>query len=84
MKLVTKKSKPKPRWEVVLKENQLMEVADSHFDVFDLLVKYRKSMFAITVVFSVASVLFALSIPNQYRATALLVPAEANSGGIRT
>ena len=59
-----------------------MEVADSHFDVFDLLVKYRKSMFAITVVFSVASVLFALSIPNQYRATALLVPAEANSGGI--
>jgi uncharacterized protein involved in exopolysaccharide biosynthesis len=37
---------------------------------------------AITAVFAISSVLFALSIPNQYKATALLAPAQSDGGGL--
>lgn len=37
---------------------------------------------AITAVFAISSVLYALSIPNQYKATALLAPAQADGGGL--
>ena len=37
---------------------------------------------AITAVFAVASVTYALSIPNEYRAEILLVPAKAGSSGL--
>ncbi len=36
-------------------------------------------MMAITAVFSIASVLYALSVPNEYKATALLTPASSSS-----
>ena len=36
----------------------------------------------ITAVFAIGSVLYALSIPNQYKATALLAPAQADAGGL--
>ena len=36
---------------------------------------------AITAVFAIASVIYALSIPNQYKATVLLSPAQSSSGG---
>ena len=37
---------------------------------------------AITAVFAISSVLYALSIPNQYKATALLAPAQSDGGGL--
>ena len=36
----------------------------------------------ITSIFAISSVFLALSIPNQYRATAILAPAQTGSGGI--
>lgn len=37
---------------------------------------------AITAVFAISSVQYALSIPNQYKATALLAPAQSDGGGL--
>lgn len=37
---------------------------------------------AITAVFAISSVLYALSIPNQYKATVLLAPAQSDGGGL--
>lgn len=37
---------------------------------------------AITAVFAISSVLHALSIPNQYKATALLAPAQSDGSGL--
>ena len=37
---------------------------------------------AITALFAIGSVLVALSIPNQYKATAVLAPAQADGGGL--
>jgi len=37
---------------------------------------------AITALFAIASVIYALSVPNQYKATALLAPAQSSGGGL--
>lgn len=37
---------------------------------------------AVTAVLAISSVVYALSIPNQYKATALLAPAQADGGGL--
>lgn len=37
---------------------------------------------AITVIFAICSVLVALSLPNQYKATAVLAPAQEDGGGL--
>ena len=36
----------------------------------------------ITAIFAVGSVFYALSVPNQYKATALLAPADSDGGGL--
>ena len=58
---------------------------DEEIDLKELfLVLWAGKLFisAITAVFAISSVLFALSIPNQYKATALLAPAQSESGGL--
>jgi len=42
----------------------------------------KLKIIAITAVFAFASVIYALSVPNQYKATALLAPAQQESGGL--
>lgn len=37
---------------------------------------------AITAVFAISSVLYALSIPNKYKATTVLAPAQSDGGGL--
>jgi len=37
---------------------------------------------AITAIFAVVSVIYSMSIPNQYKATVLLAPAQADDGGL--
>jgi uncharacterized protein involved in exopolysaccharide biosynthesis len=49
-------------------------------EFFSVLWKAKKLIIVITAFFAVASVFYALSIPNQYKATALLVPAQSESG----
>ena len=51
-------------------------------ELFGVLWAGKIKIIAITVVFAVASVIYALSVPNQYKATALLAPAQSDGGGL--
>ena len=51
-------------------------------ELFAVLWAGKTKIIAITAVFAIASVIYALSVPNQYKATALLAPAQQDSGGI--
>lgn len=59
----------------------------SYDDEIDLLELWRALMrgkwiiIAFTAVFSIASVFYALSLPNMYTSTAVLAPAESSGGG---
>ncbi|MDB9737377.1 Wzz/FepE/Etk N-terminal domain-containing protein [Porticoccaceae bacterium] len=51
-------------------------------ELFMVLWAGKIKIVAITAVFAVASVIYALSLPNQYKATALLAPAKSSGGGL--
>jgi LPS O-antigen subunit length determinant protein (WzzB/FepE family) len=51
-------------------------------ELFGVLWAGKIKILAITAVFAVASVIYALSVPNQYKATALLAPAQSSGGGL--
>ena len=51
-------------------------------ELFGVLWSGKIKIIVITVVFAVGSVFYALSIPNQYKATALLAPAQSDGGGL--
>ncbi|WP_229607874.1 Wzz/FepE/Etk N-terminal domain-containing protein [Vibrio parahaemolyticus] len=50
-------------------------------ELFWALWKGKLVIIATTIVFTVASVIYALSLPNIYKADALLAPSESSSGG---
>ena len=51
-------------------------------ELFAVLWAGKIKILAITAVFALVSVNYALSLPNQYKATALLAPAQSESGGL--
>ena len=51
-------------------------------ELFMVLWAGKIKIVAITAVFAVASVIYALSVPNQYKATALLAPAQSSGSGL--
>ena len=51
-------------------------------DLFAVLWAGKIKILAITTIFAIASVFYALSVPNQYKATALLAPAQYESAGL--
>ena len=51
-------------------------------ELFGVLWSGKIKIIVITVIFAVGSVFYALSIPNQYKATALLAPAQSDGGGL--
>ena len=51
-------------------------------ELFRVLWAGRIKIIAITAVFALASVYYALSMPNQYKATVLLAPAQSDGGGL--
>ena len=64
---------------------QISEQYDDEIDLrelFSVLWAGKTKIIAITAVFAVASVMYALSVPNQYKATALLAPAQSGGGGL--
>jgi len=68
-------------------ENQIQNTPqyDDEIDLrelFSVLWAGKVKIIAITAVFAVASVIYALSVPNQYKATALLAPAQSDGGGL--
>ena len=66
-------------------DHQSLDQYDDEIDLrelFGVLWACKIKIIAITVVFAVASVIYALSAPNQYKATALLAPAQSDGGGL--
>ena len=66
-------------------ENNSANQYDDEIDLkelFGVLWGGKIMIVAITAVFAVGSVLYALSIPNQYKASALLAPAQSDGGGL--
>lgn len=64
-------------------------VSSNHYDdeidlkeLFLVLWAGKILIVAISVIFAISSVVYALSIPNQYKATALLAPAQSDGGGL--
>jgi len=51
-------------------------------ELFGVLWAGKIKIIAITAVFAVASINYAMSVPNQYKATALLAPAKSDGGGL--
>ena len=51
-------------------------------ELFGVFWSGKIKIIVITAIFAVGSVFYALSIPNQYRATALLAPAQSDGGGL--
>jgi LPS O-antigen subunit length determinant protein (WzzB/FepE family) len=51
-------------------------------ELFAILWQGKAVIIAVTLVFAFASVFFALSVPNQYRATVVLAPAQSDGGGL--
>ena len=51
-------------------------------ELFAVLWAGRIKIVAITAIFAMVSVIYALSIPNQYKATALLSSADSSGGGL--
>jgi len=65
--------------------SQTQEQYDGEIDLrelFGVLWAGKIKIVAITAVFAIASVIYALSVPNQYKATALLSPAQSSGGGL--
>jgi LPS O-antigen subunit length determinant protein (WzzB/FepE family) len=72
-----------------MKNNTLDEQMPNQYDdeidlreLFGVLWAGRLKIIVITAVFALASVVYALSVPNQYKATALLSPAQSSGGGL--
>ena len=51
-------------------------------EIFGVLWSGKIKIIVTTVIFALASVIYALSVPNQYKATALLAPAQSDGGGL--
>jgi LPS O-antigen subunit length determinant protein (WzzB/FepE family) len=51
-------------------------------ELFGALWSGKIKIIVITAIFAVSSVFYALSVPNQYKAIALLAPAQSDSGGL--
>ena len=51
-------------------------------ELFGVLWAGSRKIIAITAVFAFVSVIYALLVPNQYKAIALLAPAQSSGGGL--
>ncbi len=51
-------------------------------ELFDVLWVEKKKIMALVAIFAVTSLIYAFSVPNQYKATALLAPAQSDDGGL--
>ena len=51
-------------------------------ELFGVLWSRKIKIIVITAIFAVGSVIYALSVPNQYKTTTLLAPAQSDGGGL--
>ncbi len=62
--------------------NELYDAPIDLRELFKSLWRGKWVVIAMTLIFAVGSVVYALSLPNVYKANALLSPAESTSGGL--
>ena len=65
--------------------SQVSQYQDDEIDLrelFSVLWAGKVKIIAMTAVFAFASVIYALLVPNQYRATAVLAPVQSDGGGL--
>ena len=65
--------------------NQITQFHDDEIDLrelFSVLWAAKKLIVAVTAAFALASVIFAISLPNKYEASALLTPAQDSGSGL--
>ena len=65
--------------------NQNTNNLDAEIDLLELLKILwagKIKIIVITILFAICSVYYALSIPNQYKATSLLTPTQSSGGGV--
>ncbi len=68
-----------------MSDQQIMHQYDDEIDLrelFSVLWAGRLKIIAITAIFAITSVIYALSVPNQYKATVLLAPEQSSGGGL--
>ena len=70
-------------------DNNVFSQPQAHYDdeidlreLFAVLWVGKIKIIAISALFAVASVIYALSVPNQYKATVLLAPAQSSGGAL--
>jgi len=70
-------------------DNNVLNQPQAHFDdemnlreLFTVLWVDKIKIITVMAMFAILSVFYALSVPNQYRASALLEPAQQQSGGL--
>jgi LPS O-antigen subunit length determinant protein (WzzB/FepE family) len=65
--------------------NQITQFHDDEIDLrelFSILWAAKKLIVAVTAVFALASVIFAITLPNKYKASALLTPVQDSGVGL--
>ncbi|MFH4530049.1 Wzz/FepE/Etk N-terminal domain-containing protein [Vibrio diabolicus] len=72
---------PNPNYLPYPSQSQSTDDQIDLYELFNALWRGKWLVIATTFLFSVGSVLYALSLPNVYKAYALLAPAETSNGG---
>ena len=67
--------------DISLKMNEFDDEIDLR-ELFGVLWAGKIKIIVITAIFAIGSVIYALSVPNQYKATALLAPAQSDGSGL--
>ncbi len=68
-----------------MSDQQLVDQYDVEIDVkklFGIIWADKFRVIAVTIIFVIISIGYALTVPNQYQATVLLAPAQQGSGGL--
>ena len=66
-------------------DNKSVHEHDEEIDLkelFNVLWAGKIKIFIVTTIFAIGSVIYALSLPNQYKAISLLAPAQGDDGGL--
>jgi uncharacterized protein involved in exopolysaccharide biosynthesis len=61
-----------------INKSEQQKVGSTLFDIFEIIIKYRKFLFSFILLITLASTVYALLAPKWYKSTASVLPAERN------
>lgn len=62
----------------ITNKSEQQKVGSTLFDLFEIIIKYRKFLFSFILLITLASTVYALLAPKWYKSTASVLPAERN------